>query len=189
LGNHTGTTEWGNTPWKEVPKQIAFTYREHIVLRLDVTTAGSKFSKAPTYFSSIQTSHGASWQVLGGHFIHHPTATGFRIYISSQISGVLQSKHKWSVGWLGTTVTQSGIRNLKWESRLHDAASRSIDGLGQQLYGIVDTSSSNFMDTPAYITSLVDNNRYCVDEVLQPLASVTYFVLLVSLAKICTDPT
>jgi len=117
---------------------------------VDVDTSKCGFETTPVYVSSL---HGTSshWSSTGSSELYSPTATGFRIYISTT-SGVASAKSwKWQIEWLAAEKTPD--RSLCAGTTPPGATDWKVYS-GQYIYVDVDTSKCKFADTPRYVTAL-----------------------------------
>jgi hypothetical protein len=140
---HSGSTKRGQSGWEKT--------KDKTTLSLFVPTTSGRFTtEHPRFFTALTSGKGSSSAhgTTGAHIICEPNRTGFRVFVRSQheITPDAAEAAKWAISWIGSEGWSSGRSDLGWKRQGHM--------FGKAIYIDVNTQGSDFVSTPAYISSI-----------------------------------
>ncbi len=142
MGRCSGKTMAGQSGWQRY-------YSLGLFLDVDTTECG--FDTTPIYLSSIG-GNGLQWTVEGGTAIYFPTASGFRVYLRTDVSPEDAERFKWHVNW--DAVPKGSTLDGQCTGQTEPGHTKWIQGDDSTVYTDVDTLNCGFEETPVYSTSV-----------------------------------
>ncbi|MER7129926.1 hypothetical protein [Streptosporangium saharense] len=72
---------------------------------LDVDTTAARFTGTPVYVTSISSTGGSQWALVGPSAVYNVTATKFRVYVQwkdgSALTPATAQQYGWYINWIG----------------------------------------------------------------------------------------
>jgi hypothetical protein len=72
---------------------------------IDVDTSAARFTGRPIYVTSIGSTGGSQWALLGSSAVYDTTANKFRVYVQwrdqSPLSPGTAAQYGWFINWIG----------------------------------------------------------------------------------------
>ncbi|MDF5754282.1 hypothetical protein [Spongiactinospora sp. TRM90649] len=72
---------------------------------IDVDTTAARFTGSPVYVTSIGSTGGSQWNLVGPSAVYSATATRFRVYVQwkdgSALTPATAQSYGWFINWVG----------------------------------------------------------------------------------------
>jgi hypothetical protein len=184
-GANTGRTMPGNTGWRRGGAADGHG------LYVDVDAAGCNFKTTPRFFPALVGGDAVLTRFMkyvnGQHIVYYPNFAGFRVYVNVDecigskchtrgrrtVSPQEAELYGWTISWIGFDSDCKGVENCadtyqvldkrhRTSSGTSDASWAAVDKVHDGTFLDVDTSASEFDESPAYVSAVVSHHMQWV---------------------------